>query len=148
VSLFLLSPRLWLVIGITAFLGLTHLSAYRTGVKHVRQEWAASVSAANDEARRLENARQSAADAAYRAAAVREAGIRRDAASARSAADGLRDDLKSARDYAKESRAAAERVANVATELLGRCTAEYLAVAEAAQRADSEARELRQGWPK
>jgi hypothetical protein len=70
------------------------------------------------------------------------------AARARGESDGLRDDLNAANEYAKKSRAAAERTASVATELLGRCTALYLGVAEDAARADSEARELRQAWPK
>jgi hypothetical protein len=79
---------------------------------------------------------------------VREAGIRASASRVAGERDGLRSDLLAANEYAKESRAAAERVAGVATDLLGRCTARYIGVAEAAQRADSEARELRGGWPK
>jgi hypothetical protein len=59
----------------------------------------------------------------------------------------LRDELRRARRYAEESRTAAEQVAGVTTELLGRCTAEYRSMAESAATADSEARELRQAWP-
>jgi len=144
----LLNPRVLLALVLAAALAFTHFAAYRKGKNDVRMEWQVSVAAANDEARRLERARQSAADGAARLAAVREAGIRAAAASARHESDGLRDDLRAANDYAKESRAAAERVAGVTTELLEQCSRSYLGVAEAADRADSEARELRGAWPK
>lgn len=144
----LLSPRLWLALALVAGLSFSHFFMYRKGSNAVRSEWLVSVASANEEARRLEQARQSAADAAGRLAAKREAGIRADAVRARNAADGLRDDLSAARDYAAQSRAAAEQTARVATGLFGQCTARYLGVAEDAARADSEARELREGWPK
>jgi flagellar biosynthesis GTPase FlhF len=144
----LLSPRLWIGLALVAALTFSHFSAYRKGRNVVKQEWLAAVSAANEEARRLERARQSRVDDAQKLAAKREADNRAAARRAASAADSLRNTLNAANEYAKESRAAAERVARVSSELLGRCTAEYLGVAEAAARADSEARELRQGWPK
>lgn len=143
----LLNWRVWVALALTAVLGFTHFTAYRKGKNDVRTEWLASVAAANDDARKLEQRRQDRADEAQKLAAARDARIRADAVSARRESDGLRGDLDAAQQYAKESRAAAERVASIATDLLGRCTASYLAVAEAAQRADSEARELRQGWP-
>lgn len=138
-----------IVIGvILAALASTHFIAYRKGKQNVRTEWLASIATANAEALRLERARQSSVDAASRLAASREAGIRAAADSARRESAGLRDDLSTAREYARQSRAAAERTADLATDLLGRCEAEYLGVAEAAARADSEARELRDGWPR
>jgi hypothetical protein len=142
-----LSPRLWIALALAAALAFSHFTAYRKGKNDVRLEWQAAVSTANDDARRLEQQRQRRADDAARLGAVRESRIRADAAGARAVADGLRGDLSAALDYAAESHAAAQRVAGVAAELLGRCTTEYLGVAEAADRADSEARELRQAWP-
>ena len=144
----LLNWRVWVVLALTAFLTFTHLTAYRKGKANDRAEWVASMAAANEDARKLEQRRQDMATEAAKVAAVREAGIRTAAVRARAESDGLRGDLLAANEYAKESRAAAERVAAVSTDLLGRCTARYLGVAEAAQRSDSEARELRQGWPR
>lgn len=144
----LLNPRFLIALALAGLLAFSHLTVYRKGKQNVRTEWLASVAAANEDSRRLEQARQSAVDAAARMAAAREAGIRAAANDARRASDGLRDDLRRANDYAKESRAAAERVAGVSTELLGSCAAALIGVSEAADRADSEARQLRQAWPK
>lgn len=143
----LLNWRVWVAMAVVAILTFTHLTVYRKGGNEVRTEWVASVAAANEESRRLERARQSRVDDAARVAAAAQARILADAAGARRSADGLRGDLDAARKYAAQSGAAAERVAVLATGLLGRCTADYLAVAEAAARADGEARELRQAWP-
>lgn len=144
----LLNWRVWAALILAGFLAFTHLTVYRAGEKHVKAQWDEAVASANADARKLEQRRQDMATEAANLAAKREAGIRSAAALARADADGLRGDLNAANEYAKESRAAAERVAGLATDLLGRCTARYLGVAEAAQRSDSEARELRQGWPK
>lgn len=144
----LLSWRVWAALALLAVLAASHFTMYRKGVAHERTANLAAKAEANSESRRLEQARQSAADAASRDAAARETRILAAAANARTESSGLRDDLSSARQFAKESRAAAERVADLATDLLGRCEASYLGVAEAAARADSEARTLRQAWPK
>ena len=144
----LLSPRLWIAAALVAALAFSHFAAYRKGKSDVRAEWAAAVAAANQEARKLEQSRQRRADEAAQLAAAREARLRTDAAHAADSLRGLRDDLNTARLFAAQSRAAAEQTAFLATELLDRCSARYIGVAEAAQRADTEARELRQGWPK
>jgi len=145
----LLNHGLWLAAGLA--LAVSFGAGFWKGDSHgrstVRAEWVAATATANQEARSLENARQRRADEAAKLAAAREAGIRNFAAAARRESLGLRDDLSAARDYAKQSRDAAERTAALATDLLGRCEAEYLDVAEAAQRADSYARELMAAWP-
>jgi hypothetical protein len=145
----LLDPRIWLAIAIAAALsfGAGFWKGNAHGESTVRAEWQSATAAANQEARRLEQARQRRGDEAAKLAAAREAGIRNSAASARRESAGLRDDLSSARDYAKKSRDAAERTATLATDLLGRCETRYLGVAEAAQRTDSYARELIDAWP-
>lgn len=145
-----LNPTLWLVaLAILAgSSGLSYFKGRTNGIQVCEARHAAATVLANDEARKLEQARQRRADEAAKLGAAREARIRASAASAARAVGGLRDDLRTARDYAAQSRAAAERVANVATDLLGRCAERYSGVAEAAQRADSEARELRDAWPK
>jgi hypothetical protein len=145
----LLDPRIWLALAIAIALsfGAGFWKGNAHGESTVRAEWQSATAAANQEARRLEQARQRRADEAAKLAAAREAGIRNSAASARRESAGLRDDLSAARDYATKSRDAAERTATLATDLLGRCEARYLGVAEDAQRADSYARELIDAWP-
>lgn len=144
----LLNWRVWAAGILLAFFAATNFMSYRKGRDVVKTEWQLSVASANEESRRLERARQSRADEAARTAAAAQSRILADAASARRESDGLRGNLDAANKYAQESRAAAERTASLATDLLGRCTSLYLGVAEAAERADSEARELRQAWPK
>jgi hypothetical protein len=146
----LLDPRLWLaaLVLVGAASGVSYFKGRSDGKTICEAKHAQAVTAANVEARKIETRRQAMVDEAGRVAAARESRLRADSRRAAGESAGLRDDLRSARDYAAQSRAAAERVANVATELLGRCTESYLGVAEAAQRADSEARELRQGWPR
>jgi hypothetical protein len=142
-------PRLWIaaLLALAAAFGAGYFKGNTNGRKASELAHAAAVAVAEADSRRLERARQSRADQAASIAAGREAGIRAAADRARRDADLLRNDLSAALDFAAESHAAAQRVASVATELLGRCTALYLGVAEAAARADSEARELRDSWP-
>lgn len=144
----LLNWRVWVALALAAVLAFTHLTAYRKGKNDVRTEWLASVAEANAEAARLERARQSRADEAARTAAAHEAALRTSVAAARRDADGLRNDLDAANEYAKKSRDAAERTARVATGLLGECSRLLIEDAEAASRADGYARELMQAWPK
>lgn len=145
-----LDPRLWgaLVLGLALSFGAGFWKGNAHGKSTVRAEWTAATATANQEARALEQARQRRADEAAKLARSREAGIRAAADHARGESIGLRDDLSAARDYAKKSRDAAERTSALATDLLGRCETRYLGVAEAAQRADSYARELMDAWPR
>jgi hypothetical protein len=145
----ILDPRVWLavVLALAAAFGSGYFKGNTNGRKATELAHAAAVAVANEDSRRLERARQSRADQAASIAAGREAGIRAAADRARRDADGLRDDLSAALDFAAESHAAAQRVAAVTSGLLGRCTAEYQRVAQDAARADSEARELREAWP-
>lgn len=146
----LLDPRMWMALGLAV--ALSFAAGFWKGNQHgkaaVRAEWLESRHAADQESRRLEQARQRRADEAAKLARTREARIRDSAASARRESLGLRDDLAAARDYAKKSRDAAERTATLATDLLGRCEARYLGVAESAATADSYARELMDAWPR
>lgn len=144
----LLNWRIWVALALAGLLAFSHLTVYRKGLHDEHAKWDAAVATANAEARRLEQARQRRADEAAALAAERESRIRADADGARKSADSLRDAAGAALQYASESRAAAERVADTATGLLGRCAAEYVRMGEAAARADSEARQLRQAWPR
>ncbi len=146
--LYLLNWRLW----VAAALALSIIGAYvkgrSDGKSLVRAEVAQAQAVAAENARLRERALQKGVDDAARDAAARSARILSDAADARRSADGLRDELDVARSYAAQSRAAAERIAGVTSELLESCTRAYVAVAEAADRSDSEARTLRQAWPR
>jgi hypothetical protein len=143
----LLNPRLWIAAALIAVLAFSHFFVYRAGKANVRTEWAAATAAANLESFKVTERRQRNVDEAARVAAARTNRLAADARNARGELDGLRDDLDAAKRYAAQSRAAAERTAEVAAELLGRCSAEYLSVAESAQRSDIEARQLREAWP-
>ena len=144
----LLNWRVWVAIALTGLLAFTHITVYKKGRHDVQIAWDEARARADSESRKLEQERQRGVDDAARTAAADQARILADAASARRDADGLRNDLDAANRYASESRSAAERVAKLSTELLGECANRYLDVAEQAQRADAEARELRRGWPK
>ena len=146
--LYLLNWRVWALVVLLALYPVMYGKGRIDGRKISEANYAKAAAVANNELRKMESLRQARADEAARAAATREARLRDSAADARRDAGGLRDDLSAAREYAAKSRAAAERTADISTRLLERCSGRYLGVAEAAQRADSEARELRQAWPK
>lgn len=132
---------------LVAVLAFSHLTAYRKGKHDEKLVHVAAVAAANEDARRLENARQSRADQAASIAAGREAGIRAAADRARGERDGLQHDLSAALDFAAESHSAAQQVAGRAAAVVEACSRALVGVAEYADRADGEARELRQAWP-
>jgi hypothetical protein len=146
--LYLLNPKVWIAAAIVAALGFSHFFTYRAGANNVRVQWQSATAAANQEAVRLERARQRNVDDAARAAAARESRLRADSRRAAGESAGLRDDLRSAGDYAAQSKSAADETIRVTTGLFERCTSLYLGVAEEAARADLEARELRQAWPR
>ena len=145
----ILDPRLWIaaLLALAAAFGGGYFKGERHGRKAEQLVHAAAVAAANEDARRLENARQSRADEAAAIAARREAGIRAAADRARSERDGLQHDLGAALDYAAESHAASQQVARAAAGVVETCSRILVEVSEYADRADAEARELRQGWP-
>lgn len=144
---FLLNPRVIACLALAAFLAFTHLSAYRKGAKNVRLEWEASVSVANQEARRLERARQDAADTAARMAAEREAGIRADAARARASVSSLRDAINHANRQREESAAAAAERAAALGELLAGSAEAHRELAERCDRHVKDIRQLLEAWP-
>lgn len=143
----LLSPRLWIAAALVAALAFSHFAAFRKGKANVRLEWTASVAAANEEARRMEQARQSRVDEAGRAAATRETRLRADIAGAARERDGLRGDLDAIQRASADSIAAANNAVRTLGDVLEQCSREYLSVAEAADRATSEVKQLREAWP-
>jgi hypothetical protein len=146
--LYLLNPKLWIAAAIVALLAFTHVFTYRAGAANVRLENAARVTAANEEARRMESLRQRNVDEAARAAAARATRLAADARSARLAADSLRDTIGAVELHAKESRAAADNAVRALSDVFGSCVREYQGLAEETDRATSEVKTLRQAWPK
>jgi hypothetical protein len=134
-------------LALAAVLSFTHFTAYRAGKGVIRAEWTASVAQANKELRALENRRQDRADEAAGLAATRQARIVADAAGARRESAGLRDDLNAVQRHAAQSLAAATVTVAALSSVFEECTRRYLDVAEAADRATSDALTLQQAWP-
>jgi chlorite dismutase len=145
----LLDPRLWLAcaLAIALSFGGGYFKGSHDRGKQDDLERQAEIARANSEARALEQQRQRRVDDVARIAATSENRLRADAARARHDADGLRSDLDAIQRASEESLATANKALRVTSTLFARCTQLYLGVAEDAQRADSEARELRQAWP-
>jgi predicted lipid-binding transport protein (Tim44 family) len=144
---FLLNPRVLIVLVVVGLLAFTHLTAYRKGSSHVRQEWAAATAQANDEARKLEQQRQRRADEAGALAQAREVGLRAAAVRAAGADDGLRDDLAALRARS-QSCAAAHQRADALDQLFGECVSAHRELAQKADRHSSDVKLLLDAWPK
>ena len=87
-------------------------------------------------------------DEAIKSAQVRAVTLQADAGRATAAADGLRKQLATANvRIATASRAAVDEYAATAGELLNSCTAEYRAVAAAADGHANDARLISEAWP-
>lgn len=144
----LLNPRFLIGIALVAGLAFSHFTAYRKGAAHVRLEWSASIAAANAEARRLENARQSAADTAARLAAERARRIAADSARANASVRGLRDALNHANRAREESASAAAKRAAALGELLAQGAEAHRELAERCDRHVNDLRQFIESWPK
>ena len=145
--LYLLNPRVLIVAALVAILAFTHYTAYRKGKHHVELEWKASVAAANEDALRLERARQSRVDQAARAAAAREDRLRSDASRAGDSLQRLRHAI-AAHKLAEESRAAAIERADTAEQLLIESATAYRELAEKADRHATDVQTLLDAWPR
>lgn len=144
----LLSPRLWLALGLAAALAFSHIFIYRAGKATVTNEWNLAKQVANAESRRIEQLRQSRADEAGAAATKRAGVLAADAARARDAADGLRDDLNATRLYAAQSLDAATKSVAALSDVFQQCSRRYSELAEAADRHASDSLTYQQAWPR
>lgn len=143
----LLNPRLLILLAVLAALAVSHYTMFRKGKAHVRTEWLAATASANTESRRLEQLRQSAADAAARNSATRSARILADAASAGDSVARLRDAIR-ARRSAEESAAAATQRADSLGELLAASAEAHRELATRCDRHVNDLRTLLEAWPK
>jgi hypothetical protein len=120
----------------------------RHGKLELQHEIDAERIATAQESNRMERARQSAADAAARAAATREAGILADAAGARRELGGLRGDLAAVRKHAEQSLNACTVSLAATTDVFESCADRYSGLAEEADRHASDSLKFQEAWPK
>jgi uncharacterized membrane protein YdfJ with MMPL/SSD domain len=144
----LLNWRVWVFAALVAFLAFTHLTAYRHGKQNVRSEWLASVAAANEDARRLEQQRQRRADEASALVVVRQARIAADASASRMAVDGLRGDLDSLQRASAQSLDAATKSVSALSAVFEECARERVEVAQEAAGHASDSLMYQQAWPR
>jgi hypothetical protein len=146
----LLDPRIWLAIAIAAALsfGAGFWKGNAHGESTVRAEWQSATAAANQESRRLEQARQRRADESAKLAAARTNRLAADSRRARSELDRLRSAVQSTAERIPEQpRAAADDAVRALSVVVGECSATLVEVARDADAARSEVKMLRDAWP-
>lgn len=146
----LIDPRV--LGGVALVIALSSVSSFFYG-EHKQKHYddlvkTAEIAGSNQEARHFEQQRQDKVNESSTNAAKRESKLLADAAAARNDANSLRGTTDALKRASEKSIASALASLDLTTQLLNSCTGRYLGVAEAAQRADSEARELREAWPK
>ena len=109
---------------------------------------AEAVNVATREARATESRRYQELHDAQVKSAQRAAQSRRAADAARSAGDGLRDDIAAGLRASEESAAACRQHADTVGRLLGQCEAAYRGMAETAQGHVGDVTLLLEAWPK
>ena len=145
----LLDPRIWVVIAIAIALsfGAGFWKGNAHGESTVRAEWQSATAAANQEARRLEQARQRRADEAAKLAAARTNRLAADNRRARSELDRLRSAVSTAKPAGEQSCAAADQRADTLGKLLIESGELLAELARAADGHASDVRLLLEAWP-
>jgi hypothetical protein len=143
----LLNPRLWIAAALIAALSFSHFFVYRAGKANVRNEWQAATAAANLEARKIEQHRETVLGVAQKSAASRAVRNRADSARSGDALLGLRNAV-AARRVAEESAAAAHQRADSLGELFLESVSAYRELAETCDRHVNDVRLLIEAWPK
>ena len=146
----LLNPTLWLVaIAILAgSSGLTYLKGRTDGTKICEAVHAKAAIAANEESRRLEQARQRRADESAKLAAARTNRLAADNRRAHSELDRLRDTIRAPKPTGDESCTAANQRADTAERLLLESGELLTEIAGAADRHASDVKLLLDSWPR
>jgi hypothetical protein len=143
----LLNWRVWVLGALLISYPVTYLKGRHDGKQVQLQLTASLVAQANIEAHKNEQLRQDRVDEAAKVAAARQRSLVDSARAARAERDGMLDTLSALQRASADSQSSTYNALRLTSELLGSCTASYLRVAEEADRADAEARELRQAWP-
>jgi len=134
-----------------AFAAGWSVNGWRLGeqIAEMERRHTAATAAANDAHRIKERALSKQLEDARNEATKREAALRRDADTALRAANGMREQLADLRRRMPDlADAAVRRYADAASVVLAECTEEYRAMAEVADRLDSERQTLIEAWPK
>ena len=122
---------------------------YDGRVKSLQAQHAQVLADARDKAAAIERGYQQQLNKARDDATKRETKLRRDAAAARAAADGLRDGIYQFRaKLPTATQPACAVAADTAAQLLGECSAAYQGLAETADRIASDRQTLIDAWPK
>lgn len=145
----LLDPKLWgaALIGGALLFGAGFWKGNTHGTKTVRAEWLEATAAANQEARRLEQARQRRADEAAQLGAGRAKRLAADARSARSELDRLRSAVSATKPASEESCTAASQRADTLGKLLLQSGELLTEIAGSADRHASDVKLLLDAWP-
>jgi hypothetical protein len=118
------------------------------GRQQVRQEYAAKLAKAKDDARLVTDELRKQRDSAQELANERQKTIRAMSDASAAAVNGLRDELAAARrSLSSDSLEAARHRADTLADLLGACAAEYQQVARSADGHASDAKTLNDSWP-
>ena len=152
----LLSPRLWLAIGLAVILAASHGFAYKSGRAALRAQWDAEKALQLKQTLELQSQyRQKEQEHAQRLSDAQQAARKREnllqsqLATLRVSADSLRDDLATYRSQLPSASCDAVRVyADSVTELFSQCSR---AIGDLAGKADGHAGDaltLQQAWPR
>lgn len=152
----LLSPRLWLAIGLAVILAASHGFAYKSGRAAVRAQWDAEKALQLKQTLELQSQyRQKEQEHAQRlsdaqqAARKRENMLQSQLATLRVASDSLRDDLGTYRSQLPGASCDAVRNYSAAlSDVFRECTGRLVDVASEADRAAGEIKLLRDSWPR
>lgn len=152
----LLSPRMWLALGLAAALAFSHAFVYRAGLASKQVDWdksdavkMAASRAAEQENRRMESLRSAKVIEAQNAQAKRTQSLQASAGAARSELDSLRNSVAAiAADVPRDPGAPGGNTASTAAGLLLECGRAYQELAAAADGHYSDAVTLRQAWPR
>ena len=122
---------------------------YDGRIQSLQARHAQMLADARDRAATIERGYQQQLNKARDDATKRETKLRRDAAAARAAADGLRDGIYQFRArLPTATQSACTVAADTAAQLLGECSAAYQGLAETADRIAGDAVMLRDAWPR
>lgn len=152
----LLSPRLWLAIGLAVILAVSHGFAYKSGRAAVRAQWDVEKAIQLKQTLELQSQyRQKEQEHAQRLSDAQQAARKREnllqsqLATLRVSADSLRDDLSTYRSQLPGASCDAVRNYSAAlSDVFRECTSRLVDVASEADRASGEVRLLRDSWPK
>lgn len=143
----LLNLRLVAGLLLVAALAFSHFSAYRKGRQDVLTAQMAATAEANEDARRLERARQSRADQSSQIRSERENSIRAAANRAGDAVSQLRDTLDATERASQSSLQACTKAVSALRAVHGSCVEEYRSMGQEAAGHSADSMMYQEAWP-